>query len=307
MLNRTNLEFIEKGSQVCCYIRGGNWRTPDVLSIALIKILGEKYDFKIDVVRNNNIAWIDTKDPSNIICGIGAGPYTFEGTKLYRDEKQKYPYGPFGLLVKEFGSFLCNDYGNQLKKFDNSFVKVIDWVGLQNTYDTCDTYEDTFSYMLTTFKSSWEENRNLTKTQCMTRLDNSFFVALDTASDLLRGKFKHINSASRVYKILDDIYSNLLKEEPNLKYMLLSEPLPWFDWAADHCKIRYYIYETPRGGWIVQINPNYAYSIEAVKQLKGVVYVHSTGSLAVCTQLGDAVAITREIESRHLFAIKDAK
>ena len=167
--------------------------------------------------------------------------------------------------------------------------------------------EDTFSYMLTTFKSSWEENRNLTKNQCMTRLDNSFFVALDTASDLLRGKFKHINSASRVYKILDDIYSNLLKEEPNLKYMLLSEPLPWFDWAADHCKIRYYIYETPRGGWIVQINPNYAYSIEAVKQLKGVVYVHSTGSLAVCTQLGDAVAITREIESRHLFAIKDAK
>lgn len=161
--------------------------------------------------------------------------------------------------------------------------------------------------MLTTFKSSWEENRNLTKTQCMTRLDNSFFVALDTASDLLRGKFKHINSASRVYKILDDIYSNLLKEEPNLKYMLLSEPLPWFGWAADHCKIRYYIYETPRGGWIVQINPNYAYSIEAVKQLKGVVYVHSTGSLAVCTQLGDAVAITREIESRHLFAIKDAK
>lgn len=295
MLNKENILTLPKDTKVTCYFREGQWDASDVLSAALLKLLSEKYKFTIAILRSNNIGGISFDKPNMISCGIGGGPYTFKSTKIYRDSDNKYPYGTFGLLVREFGSLLCENYGNQLEKFDEEFVKIIDWSGLQKSYD------DTLSYIMVALKPAWIDTRSLRKSESVNRLNNAFFTALDFAISLLKNKFKQIDSTSKVYKILDGIYNEALKKDNNIRHIVLSEPLPWLDWAEDHPNIRYYIYETQRGGWIVQINPLYTYRVKEVEKITGVVFSHYTGSLVVCKNLDEAIALTKKVEEGYMY------
>ena len=270
------------------FTHAGRFHADEVLSTALLRILRPD----IRIYRGFQLP----KGFSGIVYDIGDGPFDHH-QKNSPKRANGVPYAAFGLLWREYGTFILSQ--EEADRFDEKFIQPIDLDDNSGTGHL-------LSNLLGSFNPSWDSDADS---------DERFFEAVEVAEKLLGHKLESIAAIER---------GKLLVEE-NLKNMkdtvvVLKEYVPWKP-VLIPSPAEFVVFPSVRGGFSVQCIPKdfngktghkvplpsdwYGLPTEELARVSGIhdmQFCHASGFMATVGSLEGAMQITqtakKEFEKR---------
>lgn len=226
------------------YTHGSIFHADDVFATALLLTLNPN----IQVSRTNKVLPEMLNDES-IVFDIGEGEYDHHQSEkarrpitdgYYFDKEGKMqliPYCSFGLLWKEFGSFLCNSL-KSLAKVDRDLVLPIDKA--DNGVES-----NTLSNMIAKFNPVWTEDESDSHRYAC------FMQAVEFAKMILNRYVTAANSETEAEAFIRT------SEVIDSKVLVLDRFMPWQDTVINSMPdILFVVFPSARGGYCVQTVPD---------------------------------------------------
>ena len=270
---------VEKPNITTGITHSGKFHCDDVCCTALLQLIYP--DIKIIRVPDIDKLYIDTE--VTIVYDIGGGKYDHHGlTSELRDDG--ITYSSFGKLYRDFAKYLMPS--NIAKYIDTGFVREIDRMDNGQGYSS-------FGAFLNSFNAPWNDTTADENTQ--------FFKAVNAAKEFMTNMINKRKSEEEANKIIDEAC-----RVQNSKVIIFDRQIPLHNFIKD--TVLYAIIPSSRSGYNLQSLKDKDGKIR--KKLptswnthppKGMIFYHSSGSLANFETLQDAIEAANSIFNNSKF------
>lgn len=232
-MNKKFEEFIEKLKTGEIYTHGGTFHADDVMSVAVINQVCDKYGLpRPRVNRISDLEQAKELAKDNIVFDIGLGEYDHH-QKDNEVRENGVPYAALGKIWRTVGEFLVGE--NVAKRMDNNFIQVFDKAdnGLE---------PNTLSTVISMSNPNWDSDETP---------DEAFAKAVDLASTILVTTIESELSKERAETIIRNAVDKMKDG-----VIVLEKFVPWLDYVQNNVPdANFVVFPSNRGGYNVQTVP----------------------------------------------------
>lgn len=257
------------------YVHGGVFHADDVLSVALLQILG----CKAGVIRTNSLP--NNIGEDEIVLDIGG---QYNGVNRFDHHQSDAPvrengvkYAAFGQIVKALD--ICSQPG--FESFDEKFACGID-ARDNGQKELMGDYPSPVGDTIAQFIPSWE--------MPPTAMDTAFFDAVYFASGILKREFASRRAAARARSIVLEAAANAVDG-----IVVLPRFCPWQDVLGT--EYRAVVYPALRGGYNAQTVKGHSFPKEwLTEKPEGATFVHQGLFLVATETASDAIKLAELVK-----------
>lgn len=295
----------------------GKFHADDVFAIAILKIY---FNNKISVTRSRQLDIVEKfKKEDSILVDVGR-EYNLE--KKIFDHHQEggagqrdngIPYASVGLIWKHYGFDICLKIAK-----NNSEIATEIWQSIDDSFistiDASDTgYEDYFSTKTNNSSFTLDKIVNVFMTdytEDFHKISFKRFWQLVKLAEILIKRVLKINYNSLLIK---DIINNFYQKAEDKRIIVLDKGYPWKNFLVEKEEPLFVIFpEIETTNWMIQAVPiekesmiirkkfpqnwrgKFGEELEKATEIKGSVFCHSSGFLAVANNLENAILLAKK-------------
>lgn len=231
--NKQLQDFIKKLKSGEVYTHGGVFHADDVLSVALINRVCDKYGIDHPHVnRIFNQQQAQELAENNVVFDIGMGEYDHH-QKDNESRENGVPYAAFGKIWRTVGPDLVGD--SAAEKIDRTFVQAID--ATDNGREP-----NLFSITISTLNPNWDSPE---------KPDDAFAKAVAYASTAFEATIESVLATERAEAIVQEAADKMQDG-----IMVLDQFCPWMDYVQNNVpETNFVVWPSNRGGYNIQTVP----------------------------------------------------